>query len=98
MDINNLPMAFTLPLRLSIIGAVLEQECSFNELKETTNATDGNISVQISKLVDGGYIKARKKKVGNKNLSYYSITDFGLEQFKEYVKILEAMISQKNET
>ena len=50
MELNNIPEAFQTKLRLMIISALVTGSKSFNELKSITGASDGNISVQLSKL------------------------------------------------
>ncbi len=45
-------------LRLAIISLLIGvKEAEFNYFKEKTNATAGNLSVQITKLKEAGYIE-----------------------------------------
>lgn len=54
-------------LRLAIVSLLLSvEEADFNYLKEYTQATSGNLSVQIDKLSEAEYIKVRKEIVGKK--------------------------------
>jgi len=49
-------------LRLGIMTYLANSEtASFTELKKVLNVTQGNLSVQIRKLDDAGYIKIDKK-------------------------------------
>jgi len=49
-------------LRLQIMSLLISVETAeFTYLLEETGATKGNISVQITKLKDSGYIKVKKK-------------------------------------
>ena len=49
-------------LRLAIISILISvREAEFIFLKEKTNATAGNLSVQIQKLKDAGYIEVVKQ-------------------------------------
>jgi DNA-binding transcriptional ArsR family regulator len=49
-------------LRLAIISLLISvKEAEFTFLKEKTNATAGNLSVQIQKLKDVGYIEVIKQ-------------------------------------
>ena len=57
MQISNIPEAFSLSIRLKLISCLLNGEKTFKELKQITKATDGNISVQLSKLEEWGYIE-----------------------------------------
>ena len=52
-------------LRLAIMTLLLSvEEADFTYLKEKTNATSGNLSVQLDKLSSAGYIKVNKDFVG----------------------------------
>ena len=54
-------------LRLAIVSLLLSvEEADFNYLKEYTQATSGNLSVQIDKLSEAEYIKVRKEIVGKR--------------------------------
>ena len=54
-------------LRLAIVSLLLSVETAdFVYLKEKTNATAGNLSVQLEKLETAGYIQVKKEFVGKK--------------------------------
>ncbi len=47
-------------LRLSIVSILMTvEEANFNFIKEKTNATSGNISIQFKKLSEAGYVKIK---------------------------------------
>jgi DNA-binding PadR family transcriptional regulator len=94
MKIDNIPEAFTLPLRLAIISYLVGGEKTFNEIKGITKATDGNISVQLSKLQKLGYVESQKRKTGKRKETVYSITQFGLNKLEEYVVLLENIVGR----
>lgn len=80
-------------LRLSIISLLISVESAeFTFLKEKTQASAGNISVQLTKLQEAEYISIEKKFRDNKPLTICKITLKGVAAFEEYVKILEAYI------
>lgn len=80
-------------LRLSIVSTLMTvDEANFNFIKETTNATSGNISIQIKKLQEAGYIKVKKSFKNNYPNTTISITDNGREAFENYVNILKKYI------
>lgn len=61
-------------LRLAIVSILLSvKEADFAFLKEKTEATSGNLSVQIEKLAEAGYIAVRKEIVG-KNLAHPALS------------------------
>ncbi len=93
--IDKIPEAFCLPLRLKLVGILLQGDKSFAELKELTKATDGNISVQLTKLEEWGYIHSEKKIIGRRVKSTYSITQRGVSEFEDYVLLLENMLKMR---
>lgn len=80
-------------LRLAIISLLVGvQEAGFNFIKEKTNATAGNLSVQIQKLKDAGYIQVNKKFKDNYPLTTCKITRSGINAFEAYVKALQGYL------
>jgi len=81
-------------LRLSIMSLLMNVESAeFNFLLEQTKATKGNISVQISKLKDAGYIEVKKSFRKNYPLTTCSITHKGIEAFENYVKTISGYLN-----
>ena len=77
-------------LRLAIISLLITvEEAEFSFIKEKTNATAGNISVQLDKLQEAGYIKIEKTFKGKYPLTKCSITKKGIKAFEDYVKALQ---------
>ena len=66
------------PIRLSLMTTLaVTVEADFNYLKETTQTSDGNLNVHLSKLEDAGYISVQKGYQGKKPRTVYSITQLG---------------------
>ncbi|MBP5687573.1 MAG: transcriptional regulator [Muribaculaceae bacterium] len=83
-------------LRLAIMSILMNcEEASFVYIKEQTQATAGNLSVQLDKLVAAGYITVEKKFQGKKPLTLCSITDSGRQAFEEYVTALRDYLEVK---
>ena len=83
-------------LRLSIISILISvHEADFNYIKETTEATSGNISIQIKKLQDAGYIQIKKSFKNNYPNTSLSITKKGMDAFETYVENLKIYINPK---
>ena len=61
--------AFCSKLRLQIISNLISKKLFFTELKNLTNASDGNLSVQLKKLEGWEYIKSEKKLVNGKGVT-----------------------------
>ena len=84
-------------LRLAVISILIsEKEAEFTFLKEKTNATAGNLSVQIQKLKEAGYIDVVKQFKDNYPQTICKITKQGVKAFEEYVKTLQTYLGKKN--
>jgi hypothetical protein len=82
-------------LRLSIVSLLISvKEAEFGYLKEKTGATAGNLSVQISKLVEAEYITMTKLFKGNYPQTICKITAKGIKAFELYVKNLKGYIDR----
>ena len=68
------------------------EEADFTWLREKTGATAGNLSVQLDKLSEAGYIRVKKEFVGKKARTSCSITPAGRRAFEEYVEALKGYI------
>jgi DNA-binding MarR family transcriptional regulator len=71
------------------------KEAEFTFLKEKTNATAGNLSVQIQKLKEAGYIDVLKQFKDNYPQTTCKITPSGVKAFDDYVKNLQSYLSIK---
>jgi DNA-binding MarR family transcriptional regulator len=82
-------------LRLGIISLLVSVESAeFTFLKEKTNSTAGNLSVQLDKLSEAGYITIEKSFKGKRPLTTCKITKQGLKAFEEYVNTLKQYIGK----
>jgi DNA-binding MarR family transcriptional regulator len=81
-------------LRLAIMSILAGvDETDFNYLKEQTGATSGNLSVQIDKLAEAGYIAVEKGFKGKMPRTTCRITPAGTEAFRSYVKALKKYLA-----
>lgn len=91
---NDLDPLLHSQLRLAIISMLLTSEkVEFTHIKEVTNAAAGNISLQIKKLQEAGYIKIEKTFKNNYPKTMLSITDKGVKAFEIYVNELKKYIN-----
>ena len=82
-------------LRLAIVSYLISNGTSdFNELKEVTKATSGNISVQLKKLENENYITITKGFLNNYQRTSVEITKVGIDAFEEYVRAIGGYIKQ----
>ncbi len=85
------------PLRLAIVSLLISvKEAEFTFIKEKTNATAGNLSVQVSKLKEAGYIDVVKQFRDNYPLTICKITPEGVRAFETYVKNLQSYLNAGN--
>ena len=81
------------PLRLSIISLLCTvKSADFNYILEVTEATRGNVSVQLQKLKAAGYIEIRKSYKKNYPHTSCKITNKGKEAFANYVQSIKTYI------
>ena len=82
-------------LRLAIMSLLISvKEAEFTFLKEKTNATAGNLSVQIQKLKEAGYIDVVKQFKENYPQTICKITPAGVKAFDLYVKNLQTYLTK----
>jgi hypothetical protein len=84
-------------LRLAIVSLLIGVEVAeFTYLREQTGATAGNLSVQITKLKEAGYIEVTKSFSNNYPQTLCKITLVGRNKFIEYVNALKGYINTNN--
>jgi DNA-binding transcriptional ArsR family regulator len=82
-------------LRLAVMSLLISvKEAEFTFLKEKTNATAGNLSVQIQKLKEAGYIDVVKQFKDNYPQTICKITPAGVKAFDLYVKNLQTYLAK----
>lgn len=81
-------------LRLAIMTLLVSvEEADFNYLREQTNATSGNISVQLDKLSSAGYIMVTKEFVGKRTRTSCRLTEEGKRAMEEYIETLKSYLN-----
>lgn len=81
-------------LRLAVMSILMNVETAdFVYLKEKTESTAGNLSVQLDKLSSAGYISVEKSLSGKRPRTTCSITELGRQAFEEYVKTLKTYLN-----
>ncbi len=82
-------------LRLAVMSLLISvKEADFIFLKEKTNATAGNLSVQIQKLKEAGYIDVIKQFKDNYPQTICKLTPAGVRAFELYVKNLQTYLTK----
>jgi DNA-binding transcriptional ArsR family regulator len=92
---NDLDPILHSQLRLAVISLLISvKEAEFTFLKEKTNSTAGNLSVQIQKLKEAGYIDVTKQFKDNYPQTICKITPTGVRAFEKYVKDLQTYLGK----
>jgi DNA-binding transcriptional ArsR family regulator len=81
-------------LRLAVVSLLIGvKEAEFIFLKDKTGASAGNLSVQLQKLREAGYIDIIKQFKDNYPQTICKITTAGIKAFDQYVKNLQSYLS-----
>lgn len=76
-------------LRLAVMSLLVScEEADFVYIKEQTGATAGNLSVQLDKLSEAGYVEIEKGFAGRRPRTVCRITDKGRTAFSGYIEAL----------
>lgn len=93
MEFKELDPILHSQLRLAVVSLLISvKEAEFTFIKEKTNATAGNLSVQINKLKEAGYIEVVKQFKDNYPQTTCKITPLGIKAFEEYVHNLQSYL------
>lgn len=80
-------------LRLAVMSILISVDSAeFTYLKEKTQSTAGNLSVQLDKLSEAGYISVDKAFKGKRPVTTCRVTRQGIKAFDEYVQNLKQYI------
>lgn len=81
-------------LRLAVMSILMNvEEADFVYLREKTESTAGNLSVQLDKLSTAGYISVDRQLSGRKTRTVCRVTDIGRRAFEDYVEALKSYIN-----
>ena len=81
-------------LRLAVMSILMNvDEADFVYLKQRTDSTSGNLSIQIDKLAAAGYIAVEKGFNGKKPRTTCRVTDAGRQAFALYVESLREYLN-----
>jgi DNA-binding transcriptional ArsR family regulator len=79
--------------RLAILSALAAADLlTFNDLKDITGTTDGNLSVHARKLEDAGYVVCAKSFAGRTPRTEYRLSAPGRRALEKYLDHMEALI------
>ena len=94
MEFKDLDPILHNELRLKIMAALDSlDDADFVYLKGLTNATSGNLSVQLSKLEEAGYIRVSRSGEGRGSHTVCRITPAGIQALRDYQRALLSYFS-----
>jgi len=92
-DIGKLDDVIHGRLRLGVMAYLANAEVAdFNELKAVLEVTQGNLSVQLRKLEDAGYVTIEKGFLHRKPRTQVRLTPAGRAAFAGYLETLGRLI------
>lgn len=95
MEFKDLDPILHNELRLKVMAALDSlADADFVYLKKLTKATAGNLSVQITKLEEAGYIKVSRSGEGRGSHTICRITTAGIRALKLYQQALHSYFSR----
>jgi len=90
---QNLDKAFENKVRLGIMSILMmEDQVSFNTLKDSLKLTDGNLASHLKALEKLGYISVIKSFIGRKPNTNYTASKLGISAFTKHIAALENIL------
>ena len=81
-------------LRLGIMAYLSSvSPAIFGELRDKVQATDGNLSTNLRKLEDAGYVRQEKSFVGKRPQTRIFLTDQGREAWLAWIQRMQGLIN-----
>lgn len=82
--------------RLGIISVLVARKgATFTDLKTLLSLTQGNLTIHLQKLEEGGYVSVKKEFVKRKPRTTCSITARGRRAFNDHLQFLQAIADGK---
>ena len=93
IDFNGLDSAVHGPVRLGVLTSLqVDGSLDFTTLKNRLEVADGALGIHLGKLDEIGYINCRKRFVGKRPKSTYTITGKGRRALTNYLDAMQAVI------
>jgi len=94
MNARTLDPLLGVPARLAIVATLADgRDRTFSELKAATGLADGNLHVQTGRLVEAGYLQARKERRGRRSVTSYRLEEPGLEALRRHTERLQRALT-----
>jgi DNA-binding MarR family transcriptional regulator len=83
-------------VRLAVIAALAPVEwATFSDLRRSIDATGGNLSAHLGKLIAGGYVDEKKRFVQRRPQTRYRLTETGRAALIRHVEQLQALVASE---
>jgi len=94
-EISDLDRVVHSPTRLKILLVLMTvEEADFTFITRAADLTRGNLSANLQKLEETGYISIEKKFIERVPKTIASITDKGKKALEEYSKVLGPILDE----
>lgn len=81
------------PLRLAVMTILAGvREADFVFLRDSTGATDGNLSTHLQKLEEAKYVRVAKAFEDRKPKTRFTLTAVGRQAYADYIEALQEYI------
>jgi len=86
--------------RLGILASLVSHPDGllFNDLKDLCSLTDGNLSRHLAVLSEAKLVEVWKGQQVGRPQTMYRMTQYGRQQFLEYVSVLENVVADAHQT
>ncbi len=99
LDYQQLDEVIHSRIRLAIMAALLSvEDAEFTFLRDSIKTTDGNLSIQLRKLEEAGYVQTMKRFVGRKPVTSSKLTPKGRKAFELYVRKIDEFLRLASQT
>ncbi len=84
-----------LPARLAVTATLADGgRWSFSALGEETGLADGNLHVQLGRLVEAGYVARDRERRGNRTVTVFELTGRGRAALEAQLDRLRAAVAR----
>ena len=98
-DIDDIDAVIHGRIRLGIMAYLAQSDVAdFNELKRALKATQGNLSIHLTKLDEAGYVAIEKGFVGRKPRTRIRITPTGRKALARYLQGINRLLEHTQRT
>jgi DNA-binding MarR family transcriptional regulator len=98
-DIDDIDAVIHGRIRLGIMAYLAQSDVAdFNELKQALKATQGNLSIHLTKLEEAGYVTIEKGFVGRKPRTRIRVTPAGRKALARYLQGISQLLEHTQKT